>query len=563
MNVGNFKYSGRILVLVFAFGLSLRAFAAVSLGRLEEMEREADLVFKGEVISDRAVTNAAFPNWGKPHATDFHVISIFKGNLQTNVVTFLHITGGPMGWSGRRPPLRFFFDPGQSYLIYAMRSDKEDWLYAPASNGVANAIEFRQIMTGEIPIHTLDNRPLDNLSAKEAHWSELNLLLNDANPTNQLSAIGLLDRMSLAGRGDDEWAHSDDFKREVVINVLLPMTTNSNEQVANRALACFPTVTNPDKTLEPVVVALIDVANNGPSANRRLNAIGALSGTHFEEISNSLAQLLNDTNENARASAVGLLTHYPSAFSEQALRERSADDSPIVRAIVADVIGSGKLKNLLPVLVTLFADPVGLTNTLQDVQSGGRANIQGDVHTSAGYALLNFDVNQVGGILKSNISDKGFCLSFIRKLEPNGAEPYFPILAQALKTHTANSEQEAAKNGFHWGLFYWLEGNYGWAWDTLFAHVSTQSRKTLATPQMMLMLDALQIADDPSDDRTRLLYEFFLDKGLIKRAKELRRGIIRRTEDKAIIKASFGFPEKIKVFDEMDKKHLLKPGLGL
>ena len=99
-------------------------------------------------------------------------------------------------------------------------------------------------------MRTLDARPLAGLSVKEAHWFELNLLLNDANPTNQLEAIDQLDRMSFALRGDDEWAHSDDFKREVVLNVLLPMTTNSNEQVANRALACFPAETNSNKALK-------------------------------------------------------------------------------------------------------------------------------------------------------------------------------------------------------------------------------------------------------------------------------------------------------------------------
>jgi len=71
------------------------------------------------------------------------------------------------------------------------------------------------------------------------------------------------------------------------------------------------------------------------------------------------------------------------------------------------------------------------------------------------------------------------------------------------------------------------------------------------------------IADDPGDARTLSLYGFFLDNRMIGRAKELRRGIIRRTEDKAINKESFGFPEKINLFDEMDEKHSLKPGLGL
>jgi hypothetical protein len=176
--------------------------------------------------------------------------------------------------------------------------------------------------------------------------------------------------------------------------------------------------------------------------------------------------------------------------------------------------------------------------------------------------LLKFDVDRVGEILKTNISDKGFGLSFIRELAMNGAEPYFLLLAKELKAHTAGSEKEAATNGFHWPLSSWLVGDYGWAWDTLFGYVSGQTREALLDPQIAPMLDALQIADNPGDARTRSLYAFFLDKGLTERAIELRRGIVRRTEDKAIDKNSFNFPALLKAFDEIDKQHSLKPGLG-
>jgi hypothetical protein len=263
-----------------------------------------------------------------------------------------------------------------------------------------------------------------------------------------------------------------------------------------------------------------------------------------------------------------LLPDFPGEFSEHWLREMASDTSATVRAVTADAIGNGTMTNLLPTLVRLFSDPVGRDHplpplTVDDLEAGGRASISGDVHTSAGFALLKFDVNQVGEILKTNLSTRGFRLSFIRKIAPDGNKSYLPLLAQELKTHTAGSEQEAAKNGFHWGLSYWLTGHYGWAWDTLFSYVSAQTRGSLRDPQIVAMLDALQIADDPGEARTRLLYEFFLDKGLMERAKELRRGIIRRTEDKAIDKKSFGFPEKLKLFDEIDRKHGLKPGLGL
>src|SRR5207248_1085620 len=47
-------------------------------GRLEEMAREADLVFKGRVLSSNPITNASFSPWGNPHATRIEVISSLK-----------------------------------------------------------------------------------------------------------------------------------------------------------------------------------------------------------------------------------------------------------------------------------------------------------------------------------------------------------------------------------------------------------------------------------------------------------------------------------------------------
>lgn len=571
MNACNSKRALGFLRLLLSCMLAQQAFCAGSpQGRLEKMALESDLGFKGQVISDSAITNTAFPDWGKPHVTEFNVISVFRGNIHTNVVTFLHITGGPMTWGGPRPPQPFVFDVGRSYLIFGMQSNKADWLYSPSPNVVTKPNEIRQIMSGEIPIRTLDARPLGNLSTKDAHWFELNLLLNDVNSTNQLYAIDQLDGMSLSGRGNDAWSRSDDFNRADVLSALLPLINSSNDQVACRAISCFETESKSAIGLETFAAALIKVANESPSSNSRLTAIGALSGLHGEAVSNSLAQLLKNTDENIRLGAVRLLPRFPDEFAEQFLRICADDESSKVRAVVAETIGNGKIKTLLPTLEKLWNDPIGrdkpLLIDLSNLKAGGHVSSPqniGDVHTSTGYALLQFDLDLVGEFLKANLSDEGFGLSFIRKLAPNGAEPYLPMLAQELKTHTANSEQEAAKNGFHWGLSYWLSGNFAWAWDTLFAYVSTQTREDLADPKMAPMLDALQIADDPGEDRTRSLYEFFLDKGMIERAKELRRGIIRRTEDKAIDKKSFGFPEKLKIFDKMDEKHSLKPGLGL
>ena len=567
---------------------------------LDKKVADADLVFKGRVVSSTRITNTAFQISDMfVHATKFKIISILKGTASSDFVVFQHYnqwSPGGYGWGGAGPPEPYKFENGQSYLIFAANMAKPGFYYSRPPGTTNQPNEFRQLTEYDKSIfHTLDTRPLNNLPASNALWLEINLLLNDSSPTNQLYAIQQLNRMSMACGNSGE--HSDDFKRVAVLQALIPLLTNANEPVAVSAIGCFEvggnhvdffgdaggfpspwmTIVRGCSSVQPECIAqvfpfsdaLAAIANSSASSLRRVAAVTAFSCTHYPIVSNSLPRWLTDPAPEVRAQAVLLLPDFPGEFCERLLQERAADTSPVVRAAVADAIGNGTIETLLPTLGSLFSSSPVRTNSGPWPHKGLQGNDYfaevgaDDIHTSAGYALLKFDVDQVGEILKANLSDKGFGLSFIRKLAPNGAEPYFPLLAKELKDHTAGSEQEAAKIGFHWPLIYWLPGNFGWAWDTLFEYVSTQPREALANPQFAPMLDALQIADDPSDARTRSLYAFFLDKGLTERAIELRRGIIRRTEDKNINRESFGFPEKLKAFDEMDKKHSLKPGLGL
>src|SRR5262245_48130706 len=162
----------------------------------------------------------------------------------------------------------------------------------------------------------------------------------------------------------------------------------------------------------------------------------------FASISNSLTLLLRSSDETVRWKGVALLSRYPGEFSEQALRKAAEDTSPKVRAAVAIVIGNGTVTNLLPVLVKLFGDPVGrqkpVSLSIEQLEAGATtgdevtvvndpnflaANV-GDVHTSAGYALLNFDLSQIGDFFKTNLSDKGFRLQFLLKLAEADPKPW-------------------------------------------------------------------------------------------------------------------------------------------
>jgi len=79
---------------------------------------------------------------------------------------------------------------GETFLIFAAHAEKPDWLYRPAEGPPIVQGQYRQLMYyADPPLRTVDDRPLERLSVRDAHWRELDRLLNDPNPTNKLYAI--------------------------------------------------------------------------------------------------------------------------------------------------------------------------------------------------------------------------------------------------------------------------------------------------------------------------------------------------------------------------------------
>jgi|GEM_PF-2152008 len=513
-------------------------------GRLEAMTAAADLVFKGCVISTRAETNTAFPEWGKPYASEFKVISVLKGSPQTDVVVLHHITHGPNDWSGGSPPQNFHFEAGRSYLIFAVKADRPDYLYSPSSNNVARPNEFRQPMQGEIANRTLDARRVDGLSVKDACWLELNLLLIDLNPTNQIYAVDKLDSLSLAGRSNDMWSRSADFKRRNVLSALLPLVTTSNELVASRVIGCYAVESNTAVMLAPFAATLIKVATNGTTPNLRLSAIASLSGEDFEAISNSLTQLLHNPSGKIRSQAIELLGLFPGDFAERTLQVLASDDSAKVRAGVADVIGNKKLESLLPTLTKLFTEdgrhPQPITPlTIDELEGGGHivgleggttmvndpnypgANV-GDVHTSAGYALLKFDVGQVEEILKTNLDDPGFRLQFVLKLAENNPTPWINDLVQIMEARRTRSIQKTKADGAPPETYIYLSGAYYRCWNMVYGCLKSLPASAFSDGSLNQCLDMLENAGSTGSQEPTQLYALYRLKGLEKRATEFR-----------------------------------------
>ena len=509
-------------------------------GSLEKMEREADLIFKGRVISTRAATNTSFPPWGKPHATRFSLISVLNGQVGANELVFWHNTGQPGAWGGGTPPSSHQFEPGDSYLVFADRLDRPDYLYSVPAEATNRPNELRQLCNGGV-MRTLDARPVSPRGVKDAHWFELGLLLNDVAATNQLYAIDTLDHMSLAGRRDDERSRSDDFKRKAVLSALLPLVTNNNEKVASRAISCFATESNAAVSLAPFAAALVSVANESLSPTCRLAAITALSATADEAVSNSLSRLLTNAAENIQVGAVGLLPRFPAEFAEQALRDRASDESANVRSVVADVIGDSKYVCLLPTLAKLFTDPVGRDRliaplTMDMLRAGQRWSNIGDVHTSAGFALVKFDLDQVGDILRTNLADPGFHINFVSKLAEREAQPWLPELVSILEERLKHVDEilnlppnDPRRYADPLGDRVMI-GTYAKCWEDIRQYLLKLAPAELSNGEMDHYMDLLDKTVRPLPgcpgccvQEARGLYELYWTKKLTKRASEVRR----------------------------------------
>jgi hypothetical protein len=510
-------------------------------GRLEELSQEADLVFKGQVESTIAVTNGLFPDWGKTHATVFKVISVLQGHVNTNEVTLWHRTGGPRIWrGGGRIPSSYNFEPGGCYLVFAVALEIPGQLYSPPSDAKSRPDEFRQTYRDGVT-RTVDARVLNASSVKEAHWQELNLMLHDSNATNLLDAIDKLDHLSLAGRGDDQWDRTKDFKRPRVLAALLPLTTNSSEQIAVRALNCFSTDSNAVASLEPFAGTLIRVANQSHSSRARVEAISSLSGTHGDEVSASLLQLLKDKEEDVRVGAVRLVPRFPPPFAVSALRAQADDPSANVRSVVADVIGDGKMAGLLPTLAKLFQDPVGKDLpikplTMDQLKAGRRWSNIGDVHTSAGFAMVQFPPDQVSAILKTNLNDPGFHINFVTKLAQGDPEPWLPELVSILEARHAYIEtydklpRDDPKRYEDLDGDKMLTGTYTKCWEDIRQYLLKQSPEKLAGAENQRYMDLLErmVRHNPnwregSVEEARWLYELYWTKKLTDRGRELRK----------------------------------------
>ncbi len=556
---------GAFLLILAGFGAQPASGAdAPARGRLDQLMGKADLVFIGQVVVSVPITNNAFHiSTMDLHATQFKVISVLQGMPPGDTVVLQHYGAAPTGaWSGPSPPAYYALATGETCLVFAETILKSDTFYTARAGGSRRRYEFRQIT--DVPSHpedglirTLDGRPLDaGITIKDTVWQELNLMLRDTHPSNELYAIDRLNAFSVAqGKHADAFAHTDDFKRADVLDALLPLLTNQDERVANRAIDCFAEDAGSPLMTAAYLAPLAKAANDAPSPWTRFYAAKALADGDNAALTNALAKLLADPDDNVRLSAVTLLPGFPRDFAEAALRERASDASPFVRSVVADVIGAGQYAGELPVLAELFTSSTNLPFSQQQPLPEQALNLRlsgngmGDVHGSAAVALTRFEVSQVADILKANLNDPDYHILFVAKLAEHDAGPWLTELTNILQARVTYANDVAKADPMDPRRYsdptgtWILTGVYLSCWEDIWHYLAGLPRERLAgddlAPCLNLLGTAVQANQSVSSQPAHELYELYETKGLAARSATVRQK----------------FPNDAWWFDDFDRQH--------
>jgi hypothetical protein len=500
---------------------TLLAWAGVAFGRparmpvsLEELIAEADIIFKGLVVSSSPAQNELFtPCSGlMTQETQFKVISVIKGDAPGATVRFQHFDEIPQFKGNACQMWRYHFQRNRAYIVFAKKTE--------------DVHIHRQLRVDDLGMQDQgiflcsDDKPAMAKTVKEAIWNELAVMLHSKDSGDVTYAIRELDRMS-GGRG--RFDGSQDFDRTNVVKVVHDLMTNSDSRIAQAAinvvgshnpylsderanswLATVGSAETPDHyKMDPKMrniggelywKDLESIGATGHSAETRALAIRALGLVREPALRQAIDRWLGDTESAVRAAATVLLADYPGRDTDQQLNVLAGDKEPAVRACVALGIGFSQRNELADLLGRLLADK------------------DAEVRRVASVSLLSFSPKNgaVERVMQANLENVEFQPLFLNALARENAEPYLADLAKVVeqKTHPVN----------------WMGGQIPalTAWEILFKYLQAQPVNTLRSGKLDRYLDALEQVGAYSSSEPRDIYAFYILSDMTDRAKKFR-----------------------------------------
>jgi HEAT repeat protein len=481
---------------------------------LEELTAEADIIFKGLVVSSRPVQSKWFtPGSGLiAQETQFTVISVIKGDPAGAMVRFHHYDEIPQFRGQMRQMWRYHFQIDRTYIVFAKKTEDADI--------------HRQLWVNDLGKENQgvflcsDNKPVMANTVKEALWKELTMMLHSADIGSVSYAIRQLDRMS---GGRDRFDGTQDFDRTNVVRVVHDLMTHSDSKIAHAAIAVVgshnpylsdertnfwlasvgsaevPGFYQMDPKMRNIGGELYwkdleSIATTRHPAETRALAIRALGLVREPALRQAIDRWLVDTEAMVRASATVLLADYPGPATDQQLTVLAGDNAPVVRACVARAIGFSQRNELANLLDRLLADK------------------DAEVRRVASICLLSFSPRDeaVARVFRANLENAEFQPLFLNALARENPEPYLAALAKVVeeKAHPAN----------------WMGGQIPafTAWEILFGYLRAQPSKTLHSGKLDRYLDALEKVGNYSSSEPRDIYAFYILSGMTDRVKKFR-----------------------------------------
>lgn len=528
------------LVLLVFFGERLGAVSAAypvaPAATLAELEAEAEVVFKGQVVGVKAAPADALREVAGFRATltRFRVIQVHKGKLPAGTgeqaedaardVTFLHYT--PIQSAARNyAPQSYQFRDGRCYWVFAKHSQE--------GPGLTHLREHHRTIEDQGVVLAADSQPRAERSVKAIVWAELTGLLRSKELADIQYGIEHLNQLT----GGPAWSEVREFSRNDLLDVLAPLLDHDDPRVLAAALDVLgsesPYGTPGDYPFVFVSLGaghlpglsqrplrenlggrkfgakLLELAgsSNRPAATRG-RALRALGWCDRPEWVPSLLELSRSNEPEVAEAALLVLSDYVDQRPSEVTRalEQFADDArdPLRRG-VAHAVGFAREPRLLRLLEPALKDK------------------SPEVQQAAALSLLSYPLEQSKAMLLRHRDHPQYRSLFINALALNDPQPYLRELGEIIR------QGETPRN--------WWGGSTPWgvSWELVFCFVRDQAQAELRGGKFDAALDALEspldVQPSPrfySSSLPRDLYALYVRNRLRGRAMSFRKRCVKR-----------------------------------
>ena len=481
---------------------------------LEKFAGEANLIFKGEAISDAPAADGKFQqHMGyEERETRFRVISKVKGEAAGGEIAFRHYDELKGGGMGMYSPQYYHFETGRTYIVFASQTP----------NG-ARAV--RESHTGKMDLGVLrcrDQRPVTETKLPAIYWAELMALRDSPEPADVVYAIKQLDEMSEAP--DKDYSHTADFSRADVLTAVRALMARPEPEIAQAAIRLVGAgspylsdisapywlgtvgVRNPGLATMSQGMRnaggalcwrdLAQVAQSGADAETRALAIRALGLVKASELRQIMDPWLKAKEPSVRAAAVLLFTDFavPHEYTTKQFAGFAADPDAEVRKCAAYAIGFMQNAQMIHLLSALLKDA------------------DAHVRRAAAESLHSFkpELPEVVAALKADLENKDTQPLSMLALAREKPGEHLDELARVIEENTTPAN--------------WSGGEIPafTAWKLLFRYLWERPTAELQAGKWNRYLDALEKVGNYSSSEPRDLYAFYFKRGLPERAKAWR-----------------------------------------